>query len=101
MSIHATRGALGARAAVPLVVAIALAGCGESSEDQARTQVCDARANISQEVKSLQGLTPATVTADAVRGSVTAIREDLRTISDAQDELGQDRRQEIQSATQE
>jgi hypothetical protein len=91
------------RAAVTamIVAALALAGCGgDSAEEKAQAQVCDARADIATQVDSLQGLTPASVTADAVRKPVEAIGRDLRTIRDAQASLSDDRRSEIEAANQ-
>jgi hypothetical protein len=89
-----------AAVAIALLAALALAACGgESQEDQARDQVCDARADIDRQVKTLQGLTPATVTVDAVRESVEAITNDLGEIRDAQGDLGDERRQEVEAAT--
>jgi hypothetical protein len=86
-------------ASAAVLAALALAACGESQEDQARDQVCDARADIDRQVKTIQGLTPSTVTADAVRESVEAITNDLGEIRDAQADLGEGRRQEVEAAT--
>lgn len=84
--------------AIALLAALALAACGESKEDKAREQVCDARADIDRQVQGLRQLTPSTVTADAVRQSVEAIRGDLGKIRDAQGDLSEERRQEVQDA---
>ena len=48
------------------VMMLALAACGESSEDKAKTTVCNARDDIGKQVADLKSLTPATVTKDAV-----------------------------------
>ena len=86
-----------------LVVAVGAAALliglsGESGEEKAQSDVCDARAKISTEVETLQKLTPETVTTDAVSASVDAIRGDLEEIRDASDELSQDRRNELKAA---
>jgi regulator of protease activity HflC (stomatin/prohibitin superfamily) len=84
-------GAIGALALAP-------AGCGESTEDRALVEVCDARADITRQIDELAQLTPTTVTADAVTQNVEAIRGDLRTITEAQGELSDDRREEARAA---
>jgi gas vesicle protein len=81
------------------IAALALApGCGESTEDRALTEVCDARADITRQIDELAQLTPTTVTADAVTQNVEAIRGDLRTITEARGELSDDRREEARAA---
>jgi len=82
-----------------LLAALALAACGDSKEEKAQQSVCDARADISKEVDKLKGLTPATVSVDAVTSGLSAIREDLSKIGSAQGDLSDDRRQQVQSAT--
>jgi phosphoglycerate-specific signal transduction histidine kinase len=77
---------------------IALAACGESQEDKARAKVCDARADISKQVDQLQGFTLATATVDGVSANLKAIREDLGEIADAQADLNDDRRAQVQAA---
>jgi hypothetical protein len=86
-------------ATVALVATLALAACGESAEDEALDRVCAARSSIDDEVQRLQGLTPETGTADAVRGSFEAIQDDLRTIAEARPELSEERREEVRDAT--
>jgi hypothetical protein len=80
--------------------AIALAACGQSQEDKAKTQVCDARADVQKQVDQLRGLTPATATVDGVTANLQAIRDDLGKIADAQSNLSDDRRQQVKSANQ-
>ena len=75
--------------------------CGSSSEDTAKSTVCDARADISKQVDQLKALTPATFTTDAATKSLSAIRSDLKDIKNAQSELSDDRRQQVQQANQE
>ena len=92
------------RAAVPIIaaLAVALASCGgDSKEEQAQTAVCDARADISKQVDTLKGMTPSTFSTDAVSQSLSAIGSDLTKIKNAQTDLSDDRRQQVQSASQE
>jgi hypothetical protein len=84
----------------PLLVAATAVGCGESAADKAQTQVCDARADLNKQVDTLASLTPATATTDAVSGAVDAIKSDLKQISDAQCDLNDERKQEVESANQ-
>ena len=84
--------------AVLLLLAFALGACGESSEDKAQTAVCDARADIGKQVDELKGLTASTVTADAVQQNLSAIRSDLKDITNAQSDLSGDRRSEAEAA---
>ena len=84
--------------AVMVVLALVLGACGESSEDKAQAAVCDARADMTKQVDELKSLTPATVTTDAVQQNLSAIRSDLKDITDAQSNLSDDRRSEAQAA---
>ena len=83
-----------------LLVAATAVGCGESDADKAQTQVCDASADINKQVDKLASLTPTTATADAVSGAVEAIQNDHKQISDAQGDLNDERKQEVESANQ-
>jgi hypothetical protein len=83
---------------VILFMALAASGCGESAEEKAESKVCDARAGIASEVKSLSELTPATVTADAVRDSVNSIRADLKDIRAEQADVREERRDDLKAA---
>jgi hypothetical protein len=82
-----------------LVAAIAVAACGgQSKEDKAKSQVCDARADVRKQVDELKGLTLATFTVDGVKANLTAIRNDLGKITSAQSDLSGSRKQQVQSA---
>ncbi len=83
-----------------LLIAGAAVGCGESDEEKAQTQVCDARDDLKTQVDDLAALTPATATVDGVQEDLSAIEEDLNQIRDAQGDLNEERRQEVESATQ-
>ena len=92
---------LGLLVAGLVLIAATAAGCGESDEEKAQTQVCDARADLKQQVDELAALTPATATADGVEENLNAIEDDLNQMKDAQGDLNEERKQEVESATQE
>ena len=79
---------------------LAFAGCGQSGEDKAKDDVCDARADIQKKVSGLQNLTLATASVDQVKSDLNAIKDDLGKISDAQDQLDQTRKQQVQKANE-
>ncbi len=81
-----------------LVAAFALGACGESKEDKAKTTVCDARSDISKQVQRLKSLTISTATTDEVQSSLKAINSDLSKIKDAQGDLSDKRRQQVEDA---
>ena len=83
-----------------LLVAATAGGCGESDADKAQTQVCDARADLNKQVDKLASLTPTTATVDGVSGALDAMKSDLQQISDAQGDLNDERKQEVESANQ-
>jgi major membrane immunogen (membrane-anchored lipoprotein) len=85
---------------VLIAAALVLAACGESEQEKAQTQVCDARADISKEVDELRGLTPSTASIDGVTASLQAIRSSLGKIKDAQGNLNGERKQQVQEANQ-
>jgi hypothetical protein len=87
-------------AALLAAVALAAAGCGESDEEKAQNEVCDARSEIQDSVTSLESLTVETATADQVRSDVETIQSGISTISDNADEVSEARRADIQSAVQ-
>jgi hypothetical protein len=80
------------------MLVVALGACGESAEETAKATVCDARADIGTQVDELTSLTAATVTTDAVKQNLDAIKGDLQDISDAQSDLSGDRRGEVEDA---
>jgi len=81
-----------------LILALALGACGESAAEKAETTVCDARVDIDKQVDELKSLTPATVTTDAVRQNLDAIKKDLKDVGGAQSDLSDERRSEVQAA---
>ena len=77
-----------------------LVACGESEEEKAQNEVCDARADIERRVDDLAGLTITTVSIEQVTNNLEAIRDDLETIAAEQGDLEPERRQEVEQAGQ-
>jgi hypothetical protein len=82
-----------------MMLALALGACGESDEEKAQNTVCDAKADIGEQVDELKAVTPATITGDDVTQNLDAIKTDLKNIEAAQGELTSDRRSEVEAAT--
>jgi hypothetical protein len=85
--------------ALLLPVAV-VAGCGDSAADKAQDDVCAARDDIGKQVDELKSLTLTSATTSQVTDSLQSIRNDLSKIAQAQGELSDDRRQEVQAANQ-
>jgi outer membrane murein-binding lipoprotein Lpp len=85
--------------AVLLLGVLLLAGCGESSEEKAKAQVCTAKSDISKQVKTLSELTISTNLLTQAKDGLEAIASDLTTIKDAQPNLAPARKEQISSAT--
>jgi len=81
-------------------VALVVAGCGQSKENKARSQVCSARADIKKQVDTLKHMTLSTETPDQITKSLGAIRDDLSKIKDAQGDLSDSRRAAVKDANQ-
>ena len=86
---------------VLMLVAISAAGCGESDEEKAQNEVCDARDDIQTQIDDLSSITLSTVTVDAVQQNLAAIQDDLQEIANAQGDLNDDRKQQVESANKE
>ena len=86
---------------IVLLLGTVLGACGESDEEQAQDAACDARASIQKQVDELSSLTLDTATAANVGNSLTAIRDDLEQIAEAQGDLNDERKQELESANKE
>lgn len=87
------------RIACTLAASVALVACGgQSKEQKATSQVCDARANIAKQVDSLKNLTVSTATTGQIKTSLNAIKEDLGKIKDAQGDLNAQRKSQVQQA---
>jgi predicted flap endonuclease-1-like 5' DNA nuclease len=88
---------------VPLLLValtIALTGCGESKQEQAKKSVCSARSDIKSRIAALQTLTPSIATLPQVKTEVSAIADDLKKIKGAQGDLEPARKQQVEQATQ-
>jgi DNA anti-recombination protein RmuC len=83
-----------------LGLGLGLAACGESDEEKAKADVCDARDDIRTQVSELQNLTLGTATVDKVKSHLNAIGDDLKKITDAQGELNESDKQQVQEANQ-
>jgi hypothetical protein len=84
-----------------LGLGLGMAACGESDEDKAKADVCDARDDIRTQVRGLQNLTLGTATVDKVKSHLDAIGDDLKKVADAQDQLSESDRKQVQEANQE
>ena len=97
-------------------VALALFGCGSSSDEeptpkqaatqapaspqeQAATEVCAARADIQAQAETLTTLSAGTATKTDITSALDSITTDLQTIKDAQSDLTPERKQQVQDAT--
>jgi hypothetical protein len=80
-------------------MALALAGCGESSEEKAKAQVCSAKSDISKQVTMLSELTLSTSILSQAKTGLEAIGSDLTKIKDAQPNLQPKRKQQVEAAT--
>ncbi len=82
-----------------LVGALVLASCGESSQEKAKAQVCEARSDISKQVKTLSELTLSVSAPGEAKTGLEAIVKDLTTIKNAQPNLEPARKEQVQAAT--
>lgn len=85
--------------AAVLASVFVLSSCGESSQEKAKAQVCEARSDISKQVKMLSELTLSTNVLTEAKTGLEAIGKDITKIKDAQPDLEPARKQQVQSAT--
>jgi Tfp pilus assembly protein PilP len=78
---------------------LVFAACGESAQEKAKAQVCNARADISKQISTLRSLTLSTSSVTEAKTSLEAISADLTKIKDAQANLDPARKQQIETAT--
>jgi hypothetical protein len=83
-----------------LLSTAALAGCGESAEDKAKAQVCDASADISKQISTLSTLPISTSAVTEAKAGLEAIGKDLKTIKDAQPDLQPGRKEQVEKASE-
>ena len=82
-----------------LLGVLVLVGCGESSQEKAKAQVCAARSDISKQVQMLSELTLSTNILTQAKTGLEAIASDVTKIKDAQPNLEPARKQQIAAAT--
>ena len=78
-----------------------LAACGgQSDQEKATNDVCDARADIEKNVKELQKLTIGTATADQIQSNLNGIRDGFVKIGDARANLDDTRKRQVEKANE-
>jgi hypothetical protein len=88
-------------AIVALVLgAVGFEACGESAEDKAKAQVCDARADISKQISTLAALPISTSVLTEAKAGVEAIGKDLKKIESAEADLQPARKEQVEKATE-
>ena len=87
--------------AVLAIAVVAFAGCGdgESDQERAQNQVCDARADIQKQLSELGSSRLETVTLDGIKQRLNAIKDDLAKMKDAEAQLDDQRKQQVESAS--
>ena len=83
------------------VIALVIAGCGQSAADKASKDVCNARADIQKQVSELKSISPSDLSIDKIKTSLSAIRDDVTKIVDAQSKLSDKRKQGVEAANNE
>ena len=83
-----------------LLLGLAVAACGESDQEKAKNDVCDARAEIEKNVKDLQNLTIGTATVDKVKSNLDGIKNGLTRIADARANLNDADKAKVQKANE-
>jgi septal ring factor EnvC (AmiA/AmiB activator) len=83
-----------------LALGLAFVACGESDEEKAQNQVCDAREDIEAQVTELQQLTIGTATTDKIKTHLNAIKDDINKITDAQGQLSDTQKQQVEKANE-
>jgi len=89
----------GASAIAMIFIVLAIAGCGQSSQEKAKAQVCEARADITKQITTLSGLTLSTSSITEAKTGVEAIAADLKKIKGAQANLDPARKEQVEAAT--
>jgi hypothetical protein len=94
-----TRVGLACLLAFVAAASLLITACGDDSEDDAKTQACDAVSDIQKQVQQLQSYTVATVTSDKVNANIDAIESDVSEIKSALPDVSSDLKSQLQSAT--
>jgi hypothetical protein len=98
-SLRWHRGVAASVVAMLLALAIPLAGCGESKEEQAKKTVCAARSDIDHRVNTLKTISPSIANVPQIKEEVSAIADDVKKIQGAQGDLEPSRRHQVEQAT--
>jgi hypothetical protein len=85
--------------ALPVIAAVGLSACGESSEDKAAKQVCAATSEISSQINKLKGLPISSSFPSEVKTSTEAIATSVTKIKDAAPNLATTHKEEVDTAT--
>ncbi|HEX4186351.1 MAG TPA: hypothetical protein VHY83_00515 [Solirubrobacteraceae bacterium] len=83
------------------VATLALSGCGESAQAKAAKQVCAVRSDISQQIRTLNGLSLSSSSANAAKASFEAIGRDVTRLKALTPKLDPSRMRAVEAATHE
>jgi hypothetical protein len=78
---------------------VALLACGESSQEKAKAEVCNARANISKEITKLSELPLSTNLPSELKAGAETIGKNLTKIKEEQSKLAPARKEQVQRAS--
>ncbi|HKV69126.1 MAG TPA: hypothetical protein VJN72_13635 [Gaiellales bacterium] len=101
MSRLSTHGVRVVVAALAVATALAAAsGCGgsSSSADTAKTNACNAKADIDAQVKKLKGLPASLSSVDTAKTALQQIQKDLGTIQDSVPDVSGDLKDQLKAA---
>lgn len=85
---------------VVATVGLLTAGCGKSTQEEAKDSECSARGRIAKSVKELAALTDPAAAAQQVQGDLVAIGANLKQITDAEANLDSAQRQQVAAAVE-
>ena len=89
---------------IAILAALSLAACdsaGESQDNKALSTICDARADIHDQIDTLKGIRTGETNGDEAQKAVLDIKGDISSITTAADDLSGDKREDMQNANQE
>ena len=101
MSLLTSQGLRAGVAALAVAGAlVAASGCGgsSSSADTAKTNACNAKADIDVQVKKLKGLPPSLSSVDTAKTALQQIQKDLGTIHDSVPDVTGDLKGQLKAA---
>jgi hypothetical protein len=82
-----------------LLSALLLTACGESAQEKATAEVCDARADISKQINTLTGVSASVSAPAQMVRAAEAIAGDLTKLRKAEVNLQPARKEQVQAAT--